>query len=85
MEALGVVGKNQPRLPTLPLILTHEHQWSLYFAVDRLDKIEVCGPLPIGTTDNLLNIYALLPSLSRLVARIDRDFRFWVNRVFGSL
>ena len=85
MEALGVAGKNQPRLPTLPLILTHEHQWSLYFAVDRLDKIEVCGPLPIGTIDNLLNIDALLPSLSRLMAWIDRDFRFWVNRVFGSL
>ncbi|KAK5656462.1 hypothetical protein OQA88_4845 [Cercophora sp. LCS_1] len=85
MEALGVAGKNQARLPTLPLILTHEHQWSLYFAVDRVDKIEVCGPLPIGTTDNLLNIYALLPSLSRLMTWIDRDFRFWFDRFFGSL
>lgn len=72
MEALGVASKNQSRLPTLPLILTHEHQWSLYFAVDRLDKINVCGPLPIGTTCNLLNIYALLPSLSQLMAWIDK-------------
>ena len=81
-----MAARTNPGYPSiLPLILTHEHQWSLYFAVDRLDKIEVCGPLPIGTTDNLLSIYALLPPLSRLMAWIDRDFRFEVDRVFSSL
>lgn len=40
MAALGVGGgKNGPSLPTLPLILTHDHEWSLYFAVDRGHKI----------------------------------------------
>ena len=42
METLGVGGRKPgPQLPTLPLILTHDHEWSLYFAVDRLDKMEV--------------------------------------------
>jgi len=36
MSALGVGGGKQgPLLPTLPLILTHDHAWSLYFAADR--------------------------------------------------
>jgi hypothetical protein len=36
MSALGVGGGEQgPLLPTLPLILTHDHAWSLYFAADR--------------------------------------------------
>jgi hypothetical protein len=46
METLGVGGgKPGPQLPTLPLILTHDYEWSLYFVVDRLDKIEVFGPM----------------------------------------
>lgn len=45
-------GKSGPQLPTLPLILTHDHEWSLCFAVDRLDKIEVFGLMQIGMTDN---------------------------------
>jgi hypothetical protein len=58
MEMLGVGGGVQgPQLPTLPLILVHDHQWSLYLAVDRLEKIEVYGALPIGMTDSFPNIY----------------------------
>jgi hypothetical protein len=58
MEMLGVGGGMQgPQLPTLLLILVHDHQWSLYFAVDRLEKIEVYGALPIGMTDSFPNIY----------------------------
>jgi hypothetical protein len=67
MEMLGVGGgKPGPQLPTLPLILAHDHEWSLYFAVDRLDKIEIFGPMQIGMTDNLPNIYPLLTVLGFL-------------------
>ncbi|KAK4137954.1 hypothetical protein BT67DRAFT_447641 [Trichocladium antarcticum] len=83
METLGVGGgKPGPQLPTLPLILTYDHQWSLYFAVDRLDKIEVVGPMPIGMTDNLPNIYQLLTVLGFLGAWVDTTFRAWVINAF---
>lgn len=83
METLGVGGgKPGPQLPTLPLILTHDHEWSLYFAVDRLDKIEVFGPMQIGMTDNLPNIYQLLTVLGFLGAWIDTTFRSWVIDAF---
>ncbi|KAH6630025.1 hypothetical protein B0J18DRAFT_474646 [Chaetomium sp. MPI-SDFR-AT-0129] len=81
MEALGV-GKPGSQLPTLPLILTHDHEWSLYFAVDRLDKIEVFGPMQIGMTDNLPNIYQLLTVLGFLGAWIDTTFCSWVINAF---
>ncbi|KAK4119361.1 hypothetical protein N657DRAFT_581839 [Parathielavia appendiculata] len=83
METLGVGGgKPGPQLPTLPLILTHDHEWSLYFAVDRLDKIDVFGPMQIGMTDNLLNIYQLLTVLGFLGTWIDTTFRSWVINAF---
>ena len=83
MEMLGVGGgKPGPQLPTLPLILTHDHEWSLYFAVDRLDKIEIFGPMQIGMTDNLPNIYQLLTVLGFLGAWIDTTFRSWVINAF---
>ncbi|KAK0745143.1 hypothetical protein B0T21DRAFT_280455 [Apiosordaria backusii] len=84
METLGVGGgKLGPQLPTLPLILTHDHGWYLYFAVDRLDKIEVLGPMHIGTTDNIPDIYQLLTVVGFLGDWIDTTFRSWVINVFG--
>ncbi|KAK4032939.1 hypothetical protein C8A01DRAFT_20045, partial [Parachaetomium inaequale] len=75
IETLGVGGgKPGPQLPTLPLILTHDHECSLYFAFDRLDKIEVFGRMQIGMTDNLPNIYQLLTVLGFLGAWIDTPF-----------
>ncbi|KAK4137026.1 hypothetical protein BT67DRAFT_432735 [Trichocladium antarcticum] len=84
MEMLSVGGGIQgPQLPTLPLILVHDHQWSLYFAVDRLDRIEICGALQIGMTDNLPNIYQLLTVLRSLGTWIDTTFRSWATDTFG--
>ncbi|KAK1827751.1 hypothetical protein QBC39DRAFT_266464 [Podospora conica] len=83
METLGVTGRNPPLpLPTLPLILTHDHEWSLYFAVDRLERIDICGPMPIGMTDNIPNIYQLLAVLRLLVTWIETEFRPWIINAF---
>ncbi|KAH6628464.1 hypothetical protein F5144DRAFT_594482 [Chaetomium tenue] len=84
MDMLGVGGgMHGPALPTLPLILVHDHQWSLYFAVDRLDRIEVCGALPIGMTDSFPNIYQLLTVLGLLGTWVDTTFRSWATDTFG--
>ncbi|KAL2201520.1 hypothetical protein P885DRAFT_65755 [Corynascus similis CBS 632.67] len=66
MEMLGVGGR----------------KWSLYFAANRLDKIEIFGPMQIGMTDNLPNIYQLLRVLGFLGAWIDTTFRSWVINDF---
>jgi hypothetical protein len=84
MDMLGVGGGVQsPRLPTLPLILVHDHQWFLYFAVDRLERIEVCGGLLIGMTDSFPNIYQLLTVLGLLGTWVDTVFRSWTTDIFG--
>jgi hypothetical protein len=59
METLGITtGRTSPLpLPTLPLILTYDHEWSLYFAVDHVERIDIYGPMPIGMTDNIPKIY----------------------------
>ncbi|KAK4042322.1 hypothetical protein C8A01DRAFT_33671 [Parachaetomium inaequale] len=84
MEMLGVGGgMHGPQLPTLPLILVHDHQWSLYFAVDRLERIEVCGALLIGMTDSFPNIYQLLTVLGLLGTWVDTTFCSWTTGAFG--
>ncbi|ATY67157.1 hypothetical protein A9K55_000435 [Cordyceps militaris] len=83
MEMLGIgCGMPDYRLPTLPLILVCDHQWSLYFAIDRLDRIEIRGPLQIGMTDHLTRIYPLLTVLGLLSTWIDTTFRSWVTNTF---
>ncbi|KAK3360756.1 hypothetical protein B0T25DRAFT_496757 [Lasiosphaeria hispida] len=83
MTALGLGGgKEGPSLPTLPLILTHDHEWSLYFAADRGPKIEILGPMQIGMTDTIQGIYRLLAVLRRLAEWIETEFRNWVVSAF---
>lgn len=84
MEILGVGGGKQgPLLPTLPLILVQDHQWSLYLAVDRLDRIEICGLHEIGSSSNFSNIYQLLAVLELLAGWVDTVFRSWVIKTFN--
>ncbi|KAK0749501.1 hypothetical protein B0T18DRAFT_479502 [Schizothecium vesticola] len=69
---LGVGGGTEgPPLPTLPLILVHEHQWWLYFAVDR------------RSTDDLSHSYQLLTVLGLLSTWVDTIFRGWTTDTFA--
>lgn len=56
MEALGIGGKGRPLLPTLPLILTMDHNWMLFFACDRGTKIVCFLSYPLFTYSSLLPI-----------------------------
>ncbi|KAK5651656.1 hypothetical protein OQA88_11831 [Cercophora sp. LCS_1] len=77
MEQFGLGGKYGPPLPTLPLILTHDQRWDLFFAVDHRDKIEILGPQQIGTTGQLEKIYQLLTALRHIGTWVDSTFRNW--------
>lgn len=84
MEIFRLLAREPPQLlPTLPLILTHDHEWSLYFAADRSHTIEIYGPMRIGMTDNTQNIYELLAVLERVVAWVGTHFHSWVVGRFG--
>ncbi|KAH8743411.1 hypothetical protein F5883DRAFT_593105 [Diaporthe sp. PMI_573] len=63
-------------LVTLPLIAVTNHRWELYFGCDRGDKIELIGPLGIGSTASLVKSYMLLACL--------RLLKVWVQEVFQS-
>ncbi|KAI1145601.1 hypothetical protein F4825DRAFT_238258 [Nemania diffusa] len=63
------------RLPTTLLIKVVNHDWRLYFVCDRGNCIDVCGPLEIGSTSNLMNIYILLTTLEAIKDWIETTFR----------
>jgi len=48
---------------TLPLFLVNRHHWSLLFARDCEDHIEVIGELRVGDTRSLHGMYKLLSAL----------------------
>ncbi|KAK3695721.1 hypothetical protein B0T22DRAFT_488983 [Podospora appendiculata] len=78
----GGGGRDGPLLPTLSLILTNDHEWTLYFAADRGSKIDILGPRQIGITDTFQGIYRLLAVLRLLANWIEDEFRDWVMAAF---
>ncbi|KAL8392167.1 hypothetical protein RB595_002378 [Gaeumannomyces hyphopodioides] len=72
------------QLITLPLILCHDHDWSLYFACDRGHKIEIVGPLLLGSTDRMVSLYPLLAALVELCKWVEGTFRdWWITQLGG--
>ena len=52
-----------PRLVSVPLIVVTGHEWDVYFACDEGSTISIRGPLRIGSTSTVLQVYVLLASL----------------------
>ncbi|KAH8743220.1 hypothetical protein F5883DRAFT_377975, partial [Diaporthe sp. PMI_573] len=50
-------------IPTVPAILVVDHNWTLYFAADRRDRIDITGPVKIGSTESIDEIHKLFASL----------------------
>ncbi|KAI1739683.1 hypothetical protein F4680DRAFT_421182 [Xylaria scruposa] len=69
--------------PVLPVILVQNAAWDLWFAIDESTmenpKYELYGPVRIGATDSILEVYRLLAALRVLADWMATDFRDWVN------
>ncbi|KAH6980499.1 hypothetical protein EDB80DRAFT_783578 [Ilyonectria destructans] len=65
---------NQEPIITLPLILIMEHEWSLLFACDRGDRIDIVENVAMGDTRGLIGLYKILAVLRSLAS--------WMQRVF---
>ncbi|ELQ33312.1 hypothetical protein M0657_011427 [Pyricularia oryzae] len=73
------------RLVTLPVLLVAHHNWSLFFACDRGDRIDMVPFGPIGGTWRLSETYKLLANLRALVGWVDGCFREWMVHFFADL
>ncbi|KAI8943896.1 hypothetical protein F4801DRAFT_573520 [Xylaria longipes] len=67
----------------IPVLIATAEDWELWFAMDGPDDFNVCGPLAIGGTNDLLSIYLLRHSLSCLGQWMATDFCRWVELCVG--
>ncbi|KAI0192875.1 hypothetical protein EV127DRAFT_336159 [Xylaria flabelliformis] len=65
--------------PDIPLIIIRKQIWELWFGFNQDSEYEICGPIIIGSTDQLLKLYQLLAVLRVLVQWMATDFRKWVD------
>ncbi|KAK9787720.1 putative methyltransferase type 11 [Seiridium cardinale] len=65
-----------PALVSTPQILVERHRWELYFACDRGQRIELIGPVHLGSTSSLVGAYALISCLEAV--------KGWVETVFAE-
>ncbi|EHA46759.1 hypothetical protein MGG_18092 [Pyricularia oryzae 70-15] len=64
---------------TLPVLLVAHYNWSLFFACDRGERIDMVPFGPICGTWKLSEIYKLLANLRALVDWVDECFREWMS------
>ncbi|KAH9889755.1 hypothetical protein F4778DRAFT_390929 [Xylariomycetidae sp. FL2044] len=79
---LNLQRQNSPSHPLpnaalvpVPLLQAVGHNWSIYFVCDSESSIRIHGPFPIGSTDNLISLYALEASLIAIRKWVLTDFR----------
>ncbi|KAK9419059.1 putative methyltransferase type 11 [Seiridium unicorne] len=63
-----------PFLVSTPQILVERHRWELYFACDQGQRIELIGPVHLGTTSSLIGTYALVSCLEAAQSWIETVF-----------
>lgn len=64
----------KPQLISVPLIQVVGHQWQVYFAQDMGASLNIHGPVPLGSTASILQIYGLLASLEAVKQWIEGAF-----------
>ncbi|KAI7772963.1 hypothetical protein LA080_012814 [Diaporthe eres] len=76
--------EQEKRLVPVPLMTIMGHQWDLYFACFNAAKlITIYGPLKMGCTESILNIYFLVPSLKAVKKCIHGPFNTAMEDWFG--
>jgi hypothetical protein len=70
------------RIVTLPLLLVTGHQWRLYFACDRGNRIDILESLLVGESDRLDRIYKIVASLRAVGRWVMGPYREWIEEVF---
>ncbi|TLS21184.1 uncharacterized protein PpBr36_10654, partial [Pyricularia pennisetigena] len=71
-----------PMVKALPIVLITGHFWEAYFFCDEGDNYQMYGPIDLGNTRSLKEIYKLLASLRVLVRWVDVQLRDWFHRLF---
>ncbi|KAI0406669.1 hypothetical protein F4802DRAFT_557049 [Xylaria palmicola] len=66
--------------PVLPILQVASASWDLWFAFDMDSYYEICGPINIASTDELIDAYRLLGVLRILANWMATDFYDWVDR-----
>lgn len=61
-------------LVTLPLIEISGHVWELWFACDTREHIDLCGPIVISSTSDIVATYALVRSLQARKEWVETEF-----------
>ncbi|KAH6881068.1 hypothetical protein B0T10DRAFT_494742 [Thelonectria olida] len=68
----------KPSIVTMPLLLIVEHDWKLFFACDRGDRLEIVGEMSVGDTSTLIGLYTIVAVLRQLADWVDSTFRNWI-------
>lgn len=71
---VSTIRPTQPRLVSMPLIQVVGHGWHLYFACDMSSSIHVYGPIRLGSTEDIVDLYALVASLGYIKEWIETEF-----------
>ncbi|KAI0423972.1 hypothetical protein F5Y09DRAFT_325686 [Xylaria sp. FL1042] len=69
----------RPASPVLPIIQVASASWDLWFAFDMDSYYEICGPINIASTNELIDAYRLLGVLRILANWMATDFYDWVD------
>ncbi|KAJ8126387.1 hypothetical protein O1611_g7251 [Lasiodiplodia mahajangana] len=62
------------QLVSVPLIQVAGHDWNLYFACDSVSSISMYGPISLGSTRNILDLYALITCLLLIQDWVETTF-----------
>ncbi|GAP93419.1 putative methyltransferase type 11 [Rosellinia necatrix] len=74
--------RTHPKLVSVPVIEVISHEWFIYFACDLGQSIRIYGPLRLGSTNTLLEIYTLVASLGYIKKWIETTFRKGIEAWF---
>ncbi|KAM0255998.1 hypothetical protein ACHAPA_012322, partial [Fusarium lateritium] len=68
------------KIPLMPVLLVVCAKWELHFALDQGSHYEVVGPVDIGGTGTVEDMYRLLAVLRLLGNWVGSEFREWVRQ-----